>query len=235
MSSLVLTPELLEEAHTAAEYLQWVRTLISRVKEAPDGLEQIRLRKGLAKELMNEALPIGLLASTYFGGSEQVSISLKIGNQSYDATVSDCRKNGSSVNHVEVTLASDGDNDYLRMLALHQTGEVSGLGSVKKSGTRRTGLTIRVEREMASHAEVLRQESDRLSHAIVRKLDKTYPRNTLLLIGMDDTMAFDRPDNVANLKATVETCLPRLRGFHSVAVVGLQQGMLLSWDTKSAI
>ncbi|MBI5911402.1 MAG: hypothetical protein HY848_15805 [Betaproteobacteria bacterium] len=235
MASSVLTPDLLEEAHTAAEYLQWVRTLISRVKEEPDGLKQIRLRMGPAKELMNEAFPIGLLASTYFDGSEQVSIRLKIGNQNYDAIVSDCRSNPSSVQYVEVTLASDGEDDYLRMRVLHESGEVSGLGSVNKSGTQRTGLTIHVEREMVSQPEVLRQESDRLAQAIARKLGKAYPPNTLLLVGFDDTMAFDRPDNIANLEATIATYLPQLRAFHSVAIVGLQQGLFLSWSTENAI
>jgi hypothetical protein len=74
--------------HTAAEYLRCVREVISRVKGEPDGIERIRLRKGLANELMNEAFPIGLLASTYYGASEEVRIRLKVGNQSYDAIVS---------------------------------------------------------------------------------------------------------------------------------------------------
>jgi hypothetical protein len=54
----MLTRDLLEEIHSAAQYLSWVRALIARVKQEPDGLERIRLKRGLAKELMNEALPI---------------------------------------------------------------------------------------------------------------------------------------------------------------------------------
>ena len=57
MVSSILTADLLEEEHTAAEYLRWVKTLISRVKAETDGLERIRYRVGLANELMNEALP----------------------------------------------------------------------------------------------------------------------------------------------------------------------------------
>jgi len=235
MASSFLTPNLLEEAHTAAEYLRWVQMLISRVKDEPDGLRQIRLRMGLAKELMNEALPIGLLASTYFGGSDEVSIRLKIGSQSYDAIVSDRRSGTDSVQHVEVTLAGDGEDDYLRMRTLHETGEVSGLGRVAKSGTKRTGLKIHVESEMVSQPEILRRESSRVARAIERKLGKTCPPNTLLLVGFDDTMAFDRPDNVANLEATVAAFLPKLAAFHSVAIVGMQERLFLSWRTASAI
>ena len=140
----------LEDEHTAAEYLRWVKTRISRVKAETDGLERIRYRVGLANELMNEALPLGLPASNYIESSEKICIQLRVGNQNYDATVTDGRDNSSSVEHIEVTLASDGEEGYLRMRVLHETGEVSGLGTVTKSGTQKTGLTIRVEREMVS-------------------------------------------------------------------------------------
>lgn len=235
MISPILTPDLLEEAHTAAEYLQWVKTLISRVKKEPDGLQQLRLRMGLAKELINEAFPIGLLASTYFGSSDEVSIRLKIGSQSYDAIVSDSRNTSLPVEYIEVTLASDGEDDYLRMRVLHESGEVSGLGPVSKIGTRRTGLSIEVNCEMASQTEVLHRESNRVARAIARKLNKAYPPNTLLLIGFDDAMAFDRPDNIENLEATVATYFPQLKAFHSVAIVGVQQDLFLSWDMGSVI
>lgn len=212
-----------------------MKTLISRVKKEPNGLQQLRLRMGLAKELINEAFPIGLLASTYFGSSEEVSIRLKIGNQSYDAIVSDSRSTGLPVEYVEVTLASDGEDDYLRMHVLHESGGVSDVGSVIKTGTRRTGQTIQVKREMVSQSEILRRESERVARAIARKLDKAYPPNTLLLVGFDDTMAFDRPDNIANLEATVATYFPQLKAFHSVVIVGVQQGLFLSWDTGGVI
>ena len=127
--------------------------------------------------------PLGLPASNYFESSEKVYIQLRVGNQNYDATVTDGRDNSSSVEHIEVTLASDGEEEYLRMRVLHETGEVSGLGTVTKSGTQKTGLTIRVEREMVSQDDVLRRESNQLTQAIVRKLGKAYPSNTLLLRG----------------------------------------------------
>lgn len=231
MTSSNLTPAILEEAHTAAEYLQWVKGLISGIQEEPDGLKRIRLQMGLVKVLMNEALPIGRLALTYFGGSKQVSIRLKVGSQNYDAMVCDTRKQNSSIQYIEVTLAFDGEDDYLRMRALHEKGEISGLGSVIKNGTQRTGLEIYVEREMISQPEILRREKNRLTLAIKRKLNKQYPPNTLFLIGFDDSIAFDRPDNIANIKATVTEFLPRLVGFHSIVVLGLERGLILSWQT----
>lgn len=227
MPAWKLTPAVLEEEHSAAEYLAWVQSIIDRVKAGPDGLQQIRFRVGLAKELMNEALPIGRLAAAHFGSSRHVALRLKIGNQGYDAEVSDRRSPTSEVQFIEVTLASEGEGDYLRMKVLHETGEVSGLGSVSKSGTKRTGLTVNVEREAVSQAEVLRRERQCIADAIERKAGKTYPPNTLLLIAFDDTMAFDRPDNIDNIESTISSSLPRLVSFHSVAIVGMQCDLFL--------
>jgi hypothetical protein len=231
MNSPSLTAQVLEEVHTAAEYHRWVRALISRVKEEPEGIEQIRLRRGLAKELMNEALPIGLLASSYFSGSDEVSIQLKIGNQNYDAQVFDRRDGGLRVDYIEVTVAGDGEDDHLRMRALHEHGEVSGLGAVRRTGTQKTGLKIHVDREMIAQSEQLRRENARIAGAIQRKLSKKYPPNTLLLLAFDDTMAFDRPDNRSAIEATVAAFLPQLTSFHSVALIGMEAGMLMSWKT----
>lgn len=235
MAALNLTSDILEEEHSAADYLNWVRSIIKRVKASPDGLRRIRLREGLANELMNEALPIGRLASAYFRGSKDVSIRLKVGNQNYDATVSDRRTESSGVEHIEVTLASEGEDHFLRMKVLHERGEVSALGPVKKRGTRKTGLTVTVEPEAMSQAEVLRRERDRVAEAVTRKLGKRYPASTLLLIAFDDAMAFDRPDNIENIRSTISGYLPQLSGFHSVVLVGTECNLLMPWEIERAI
>ena len=233
MVASFLTPEVLEEPHSAKDY--WAKSLVQRLKAEPDGLERIRLKIGLAKDLMNEVMPIGLLASHYFDESEEVQIGLKIGNQTYDATVSDTRVAGPSVSYIEVTLAHEGEAEYLRDLHLHETGEVSALGSVTKHGTKRTGRTVTIDREMVSQTEVLKRERDLVSKAIDRKLSKRYPPKTLLIIGFDDTMAFDRSDNIANLNDVLTEYLPKLKAFHSVAIVGLRQGLFLCMETNDAI
>jgi hypothetical protein len=231
----VLTPETLEEWHTAATYLPWVKCLINRVKSESDGLERIRLRRELAKELMCEAFPIGLLAASYFKASDQVRIRLKVGNQNFDALVEDKRSTSSFVEHIEVTLAGDGEEDYLRMFVLHEHGQVSGLGRLTKTGTCRTVRKVRVANEMVSQEEVLAKEKERLTRAIERKLRKPYPDNTLLLIAFDDTIAFNRSDSISNLETVLSNYKLRLQAFHSVALVGLQESTLICRRMGNAI
>ena len=234
MTKSFLTTDLLEEWHTASDYLGWARSLVERVKSEPGGLERILLRTGLGKPLMEEAIPIGLLASKYFDGSSDVRIALKLGSQNFDATVSDGRGEGGSVSHIEVTLAHEGEDQYLRNLHLLEKGYVSDFGPVTKHGTKKTELSVQVEGKMKSQAEVIQCERCLVSDAIERKLGKHYPPGTLLLVGFDDRMAFDRKDNIANLESVVAEYLPRLKAFHTLAIVGLHQGILLSWRTSDA-
>ena len=228
MKKEFLTPALLEQPHTARDYLPWVRTLIAQTKAVdPDGLRKIRLRVGLAKELMQEAFPIGLFASRYFGASPHVQIALKVGSQGYDATVQDRRAESSGIEYIEVTIANEGEIDYLRMLQLHEKGQVSGLGRVTKTGTKKTGLLVHIEPKAVSQAQVLEKERRFIAQAIERKLTKTYPVGTALVIAFDDTMSFDRPDNIANLEATLAGYAEKLRVFRTVAVVGLVERLFL--------
>lgn len=233
MSMSVLTQAALEQTHTAAQYLPWVKDLIAKVRSERNGIERLRLRQGLAKELMNEALPLGVLAERYFDGSSQVNITLKVGNQNFDATVVDNRQGGSLVQYIEVTIAGDGEEDYLRMRLLHERGNVSVLGHITKSGTKRSTVNIEVSDEATSQAEVLRRERDRISRAIERKLGKPYPQNTMLLLALDDTMAFDRSDNIANIESALTWYMPHLQAFRLVALVGLECGLFICRHTTN--
>tara|TARA_R110002049_G_scaffold185640_3_gene353919 strand:+ start:84 stop:947 length:864 start_codon:yes stop_codon:yes gene_type:complete len=218
----ILTCAVLEQPKNAGAYLPWVKELIARVKnEDPDGLRKIRLCVGLAKELMQEAFPIGLFASRYFAASNEVEIALKVGSQGYDATVRDLRDKPSGIAYLEVTMATDGEVDYLRMLELHRADQVSGLGLVTKTGTKRTGLTIQVRSEAVSQQSVLEKERRVVLGAIERKVTKNYPAGTALIVGFDDTMSFDRADNIANIENVLDANESRLSSFHTVAVVGL--------------
>jgi len=227
MRPSILTPSKLEEQHTASEYLSWVHSLIAQVKEEQEGLKKIRLRLGLGQKLMNEALPVGILASKLFDSSTEVDLALKVGNQNYDATVSDHRADGLPIAYIEVTVAGEGWSDYLRMRALHEQGQVSGLGKVDETWNKNSTLPIFVESEMVSQTELLNRERDSLSKAIERKIKKVYLPNTILALAFDDTMAFGRHDSISNIESVLDTYFSKLKNFHSVAVMGTVRGLFV--------
>ncbi len=90
------------------------------------------------------------------------------------------------------------------MLTLHETGQVSGLGRVQKSGTKRTGRKVDVKAEMVSQQDILAKEARLISDAIENKLGKDYPAQTALLVAFDDTMAFGRDDNISNIESRAQ-------------------------------
>jgi hypothetical protein len=229
MAESVLTQQLLEEEHTADEYQKWVDSVIAKVQQEAGRLKRIRLREGLAKQLMNEADPIGILATKYFAASDQVRIRLRIGNQLYDAEVVDQRTNGSSVRYLEVTMAFEGEDDYLRMKALQETGEVAWLSKVIKPKVRKPGWKPIIPMEAISQNEVVLRETEKFKGAIERKVGKSYPVGTMLVIGFDDRMAFDHRENQESLASVISAYRSQLVGFHSIALVGMFMGFYRHW------
>lgn len=233
---MMLSKEILEQKHTAMEYMQWVEELIKKVKSVENGIELIRLREGLAKELMEEAFPVALFASHHYSCSPEVILGLKIGNQHFDAVVEDLRSIKSPIQYLEVTSttvvgASNGREDYLFKHHLHYSGS-GGTGKISHSRTKRKGLITNIERETVSQLDVLSHEKRTVNEAINRKLKSHYPENTALVISFDDRFAFDREENISNLQQVLNDNIRNLNQFNFswVCIVGLYQGLFLEQE-----
>ncbi len=224
--------EELEESRTAAELLPWVREKMAEFRSTEEGKRAIRFRQGFAKQLVEEALPLGLFASLHFQASDHVTINLVLGNQNYDATVEDRREQKSPFTFIEVTQAHEGENDYLRMLALDRNGHVSAHGGVRKTGTKATGIHVKVESTAQSHSTLLTQELDRIEAAIQRKMGKPYPPDTALVVACNDyTFMWKEPEMMA-LRSRLTPLLCNLSSFRWLAVVGIEQRVFEEFDLR---
>jgi len=211
----------LESPKTAAELHPWVMSKFDEFAATEEGKQAIRLTQGLAKILVEESFPLGLFANHYFDASPKVVLVQVIGSQPYDAWITDERENPSSLQYVEVTQAHEGENDYLRMVALQQNGHVSVLGSVRKEGSKRRGLKVEAENEAKCHSEVIAEQLRRIQAAVERKSGKDYPEHTGLVIAIEDFIAFRTPEDVAQLEALARhELIPRLSQFELVSFVG---------------
>ena len=137
MTDFQLSRAELETARNPQEMSKWVQQTLDKIALTLEGRNQIRLRKGLLKELADEALPISLFAEKYFGDSRDIQIQHIIGSQTYDAKILYRNDVTPDINYIEVTQAREGEAEYLRMLKLQQDGAVPALGDVKKSGTKK--------------------------------------------------------------------------------------------------
>jgi len=215
-----LTPKELQTPRTASQFLPWVKQRIEEVASTANGNHAIRYRKGLAKQLVEEALPLGIFASHHYGDSDEVTINLVLGNQNYDAVIEDNRKHKSPFSFIEVTQAHEGENSHLRMLVLDREDHVNVLGKVYKSGMKATRIDVEVENIAVNHSTVIELELQRIEAAIQRKIEKPYPHNTALLVVFDDHISIkDRSDHDL-LHNYVEAILSQIKNFQWLALVG---------------
>ena len=230
----------LELKMSAREYLSSVKDIIRNVQKEDNGKEYIRLRKGLVKNLIEEALPIGYFADKHFNSDPNVFIELKVGNQKYDAIVDDRRNMPGNIKYIEVTTttvvgAANGYEDFLFRYQLHTTGH-SGTGKIKNEGSKHRGMRVKLERNGVDQSEVVAHERQTVQEAIDRKIkdEEHYPENTALIISFDDTYAFDHKENQQNLQAVLNRNSANLAryNFDMVAIVGLHKGLYISCKTS---
>ena len=79
----------LQTPRTARDYLPWVESKIEELGQTDAGKSAVRLGQGLAKELIEEALPLSIFARKHYRESRCVKIVHHIGNQNFDAKVVD--------------------------------------------------------------------------------------------------------------------------------------------------
>ena len=205
MSNKDISEEELTKKRTPSELHSWVNRKIEQIGSTDEGLEALRLHKGFAKQLMEEVYPLALFGFRKFGNTDQILMQPIIGNQSYDAVVIDLRTKPASQSYVEITQSHEGENEYLKMRALHEQGFVFKYGIVSKTGTQKTGLKVSVEAEAVEVTKMVENELGRILDAAKRKAGKKYLVNTSLIIIFDDMFHFQEVIDNAKLDNYVST------------------------------
>ena len=218
------TKEELQTPRTVQEFLPWVVERLRRLGETKEGKSALRLGRGLAKELAEEALAVGMFAAKHFDESPQVLIQYLVGSQPYDAVVT----GGSQIKYVEVTQAHEGRNAYLRMLYLEKHGHVSPIGEVIEDDG-----AVHVESCAKPHDEIRAEVFGRIVEAVRRKADKTYPNDTALVIAFEDFMAVQDEEDEAALDTLVRhRVIPLIGRFRLLALAGWSNRVFREYDPK---
>jgi hypothetical protein len=149
----------------AADYLQRAYEICALLRTSEEGEKTFLNRRGAAKELCDEMIPIGYLCSYFSQQWRATEVQLVLGNQRYDAIVSAPEGQEDVPSHIEVTGLDYTDSHRIRH-ALASNG---------------------VAEELLSERARLQDVADRLKSAIVEKSkinksEKPYPPGTLLLI-----------------------------------------------------
>lgn len=183
--------EELTKKRTPSELLRWVECKADQIESTDEGERDLRLHEGLAKQLMEEVYPLAIFGSRKYGNTDQIFLQPIIGNQSYDAIVTDLRDKPASQSYVEITQSHEGESDYLRRRVLQEKGFIFMPGDVTKTGTKKTGLQVSMKLNVNS-GDVWKDELNRIIDAAKRKAGKDYPINTSLIIVFHDDHFFKR-------------------------------------------
>jgi hypothetical protein len=221
--NLDLTEEELTKKRTPPELYNWWKQKNDEIYySSDDGKKALRLHEGLAKQFMEELLPLRLCGVREYGDTDKVFLQWVKGNQSYDAVVTDQRTKPQLLSYLEITQSHEGEEQYLRDVVFNNEGLVFPLGKVKKIGTKRTGIQVSVECEAVDVEKAALNDLEKILKAAKKKVGKPYPPNTSLIIYFDDRLHFPRIIDDAHLDDFVKKHILILDlKFTSLYLVGL--------------
>jgi len=229
---MCVTQNELKTPRPCKDFLLWVEKKIENIANCETGKGTIRFRRGLAKQLVEEAMPIGIFAEHHFGHTDNVIIQCVIGSQNYDAQIFDKRSDQPALSYLEVTQSHDGEDEISRMRKLSECGHVSAVGEICKRGTNATGIKINVKEEAVSHDDVLEHTFTLCRDAIERKACKLYPEGTALVVVFDDYLLGSKGVDAKTLRAYINPVIARLDNFRLVALIGWSKRTYIAFDCR---
>ncbi|MGB5925422.1 MAG: hypothetical protein WBH01_04935 [Dehalococcoidia bacterium] len=173
----------------------------------------------------DEIYPLAMFGQRKFGNTDQILMQPIIGNQSYDAVVTDLTSKPASRSYIEITQSHEGESEYLRRCVLEQRGIVTMHGPVIKTGTKKTGRQVNIPRRAVNADEIATKELKKIADAAKRKAGKDYPVNTSLIIVFEDDWFFRQAVDDSRLDTFVKENILKLDlrfstlyliGWHSV-------------------
>lgn len=193
---MFITKEELTVKRTPQELVKWVECKFQEITQQEGGSQAIRKREkrdGLLKQFIEEIYPLSILASFLFDGRNDITLQPVIGNQNYDAVITDYAFSPPHENKLEITLAEDKEYLVREMLQAKRYAPITG--EIKKKGTKHTGEEYCYSIGVRSLEDYLNKQIELLSQALERKLKNKYERNTsLLMMFFDAGTSFDETD-----------------------------------------
>jgi hypothetical protein len=138
---------------------------------------------------MEEVLPLSIFGKHKYGDTDRVLLQPVIGNQHYDAVVTDRRTKPPTRSFIEITQSHEGRDNYLRRCQLLEKGYVFPYAPVIKTRTRK-GWAFSIPSEADLVVGRVQNERQRILAAARGKEGKEYPPNTSLIIFFDDAPHF---------------------------------------------
>lgn len=230
MNNVFVVEDELTAERTPAELADWVTLKFREIAQRKGGKEAVRMRKGLCKQLVEEVYPLSIFASLRFGTPQNITLQPIIGNQQYDALITDRSSDPPRTSKLEITQAHQGEPEYLRRLMLQEQCWAPASGQIEKSGTKNTGIKLTTNLIAKRVEDLLDEQIALIRDALDRKLKKEYENDTALLIMFEDVVAFDEEDQRQELYRVVRDDLgPKAQPFSALYLASWSKRIFLTW------
>lgn len=231
--SRILTKEEMEKERTPEALSLWWQGKSEEFASSKESHQYALLKKGLTGKFYDEIYPLNLWANIIYAGRSDIGCIPNLGNDNFDAIIRDYSRLPASEIKVEITIAIDGYDDYLRRNYLCQHGWVSAIGPISHSGTQKTGHKINVEFEPVAHGESLIKNFALIRNRAENKCNAIYGKDHVLVITIDDYIAprYDDPKDIEKLKEFIETNVINLPlDFSELYILGFSGKTLLNFN-----
>lgn len=205
----ILKQEEMQAPRTPRALCEWVNAKSSELAQTKDGKVYVRSGALLPKKLMEEVRPFGLFASLRFQ-SDDVTCIPNLGNENFDGRIQFSNKMQAPI-YVEITYAKDGHDERLRLDVLNERGSVSALGAVRVTGTKAAGnQRVEVENEAVDHDSIVSSALSLVKKRLTGKSEKKYGPQHVLVVVVEDYIAFRSDEDRAVLRKCVEATIASL-------------------------
>jgi len=209
----------MESPRNPRELCDWINTKASELTQTKEGKAYARSGKKLPKKLWEEIRPLGLFALSRYG-VEGVECIPNLSNDNYDGTIKFLDPCVPPI-YVEITYAKDGLDERQRLNVLTSEGSVNALGKITSSKTKTSGQSIEVKNEAVDHTEVRHAALTLLKDRLAGKSNKQYGQNHVLVVVIDDYLAFRTKEDKEVLMRQTQTLIPDMKlDFGAVYLLG---------------
>ena len=227
----ILTAADITRPRAPTAFYAWVARKNEELSTTADTKRYARFGAELSKKFRDEIYPLALFVAREFADVKDALVIPSLNNDNFDATV--CFADGRPDVFIEITQAKDGYDESLRMEVASRDGIVSLTGPITRISGRRGApdRLVNVHHEMVAHDGLLARHVALVESAVMRKANRSYGKNCILLVVVDDYLPFRDESDHAKLNnvVTSKLLLPDL-DFMRLIIFGISGKLLLSYQ-----
>jgi hypothetical protein len=228
---MILDASEMSAPRLAPDFVAWVDRKAAELGASPESRAFGRSSAELPKKFRDELFPLALFVKHEFATGLEALVTPNLNNNNFDATIS--FRGRADTLYIEITRAIDGHDQALRLEELTGRGSVSFTGPIVRVEGRRGARDriVEVQDEGIDGNLLLEKNLCLVKRAVRAKANKVYGKHHLLLLVVDDSIAFCTAMEHRALHALItERLLSSDLDFVCLMVQGISEKLVQSYQ-----